>query len=1113
MGSTTNYPTAGGSGDTTTYSYCWFDSANAEMGYFGFIAINADDLGNIDNLIVAVQGQSSYNEASLVPLSTGWQRFDDATGLGALNGPNDTQPKARRSYSAQWFDGMGRNVASANYGTNGGAVVSRPDVVPERSDTVLVSSTHYKDDGEANAVIDPEGIETRWDNDAIGRRIRLIENYKACGTGSDENRTTEYAYAPDGGQERLTLINSVTGDQVTRWVYGTIITESEIASSGLLRAKIYPESDDQSSPLDEGYDGTYERIEYEYNRQGDATQMKDSNESVHAFEYDEIGRQTQDRITSFGNGVDTTIKRLKTAHDTKRLILTKVTSYDDATVGMGAVINEVEFVYDDFGQLSEDRQEHSGAVTTTTPAVEYHYEDGNRANTTRRIAMFYPDGRKLNYDYGSNTGANDRLSRVEALQIQAEVFQLASYTYVGAALDVKTIYSQPGVQLSYFKVSGSPDGDAGDQYSGYDRFGRPVDMRWVMTSGGAARDRIQYGYDRASNRVWRKNLAATSGGQDNAYNYDGLYQVKRAELGTLNLNQSAIGAIPAQAEDFSYDPSGNWTHYTQSEDGTEMLDQSRVSNQDNQMTQIDGSSDGISYDRAGNSIKLPPDVDGDWAKYYQLVWDGWNRLVEIKDEADVTVANYGYDGLYRRTLKVVGAETRDYYYNDEWKCVEERSDAPSSSSSAGSVGSSSSSSSSSFIPSSSSSGGGGSSSSSPGNLGNADIQYVWSALSRNQLVLRDRDTNGDGTLNERLYCLMDALDPTSVVDTTGGVLERYAFSAFGLRTIMDASWVDRASSSFDFEFAFHGEFEDPETGYVNYGYRYYSLQVGRWLSRDPIEENGGLNLYGFINNSPLNFGDHFGLSGDESLPTAPDPPFCSVTLYVSHTNFCNTRVERDNHTIAAGLRDVGIDPDSDPFARVDAMGCNYTGNKIYGILGVRPADYLPPSLKTTDLKYKEYQILKKDYPNNGFLVGIVSNFDVGNKVPAWNAGFNPHSNLVANYANETGLNRFADDQVNQANGYVRLLTHNWKETLMSAQRVSASCAANKCCECKTITARLISIASLNEHLTALNASTISKVPLSKMSWANQLTRMIQPTTPLSLPPALGTKVEFSTNEK
>ena len=873
MGSRTDYPVAGESGDTTTYSYCWYDSNNSEMGYFGYLPINSDNLGDVSSLTVVEQNQTTYDEASQAVLATNWQRFDDSTGFGPLNGPNDSQPKARRSYMAQWYDGVGRNVASANYGTNGGAVLVRPDVSPERSDTVLVSITRFKDDGEANATIDPMGIETRWENDDAGRRIRLIENYAACGNDPDTNRTTEYAYAPDGGMSRLTLINEVTGNQVTRWVYGTTTEESEVARTDLLRAKIYPESDDTPSPLGDGPDGVYERIEYGYNRQGEVNTMKDPNQTKHAYSYDGLGRQTEDEITSFGAGIDQSVAKIGTTYDTKRLLRTKVTSYD----GADAVVNEVTFSYDDFGQLASDQQEHDGAVDGSTLKVQYGYENGNRANTSRRTSMTYPDGRQLNYGYGSNGSAEDQLSRVKTLAIAGEGFDLCTYTYAGAARYVRIAYEQPSVQLTYEKTASMPLGDAGDQYTGYDRFGRTVDMRWVPTGGGSELDRIQYGYDRANNRTWRRNLAAEDGGQDNAYGYDGLYQVKQAALGTLNLNQTAIGAIPSENEDFDYDPTGNWTHYTRSADGTEELDQSRVSNQDNQLTQIDGSSDGISYDKAGNATKMPPNADGDWSKYYQLTWDGWNRLVAVKEpsgQTTTTVALYAYDGIYRRVTKTLGAEVRHYFYNDQWKCVEERVATDSSSSSSSEAPSSSSSSpggGSSMDSSSSASPGFSSSSMIPGSSGSmimmaeavaeVEVQYVWGARPqhRDELILRDRDTSGNGTLDERLYCLMDYFDPTSVVSTAGAVLERYRFSAFGLRTVMDADWEDRSGSNHSFEYAFHGQFLDPETDFYNYGYRYYSSQVGRWISKDPIGEQGGVNIYIYGLNRVVNLVDYLGL--------------------------------------------------------------------------------------------------------------------------------------------------------------------------------------------------------------------------------------------------------------
>jgi len=46
---------------------------------------------------------------------------------------------------------------------------------------------------------------------------------------------------------------------------------------------------------------------------------------------------------------------------------------------------------------------------------------------------------------------------------------------------------------------------------------------------------------------------------------------------------------------------------------------------------------------------------------------------------------------------------------------------------------------------------------------------------------------------------------------------------------------------------------------ADYLYRYYDPLTGRWPSRDPIEEEGGLNLYGFVRNESVSLSDRLGL--------------------------------------------------------------------------------------------------------------------------------------------------------------------------------------------------------------------------------------------------------------
>ncbi|HON07759.1 MAG TPA: RHS repeat-associated core domain-containing protein, partial [Verrucomicrobiota bacterium] len=56
------------------------------------------------------------------------------------------------------------------------------------------------------------------------------------------------------------------------------------------------------------------------------------------------------------------------------------------------------------------------------------------------------------------------------------------------------------------------------------------------------------------------------------------------------------------------------------------------------------------------------------------------------------------------------------------------------------------------------------------------------------------------------------------------------------------------------------KFTDEESGLVYYGRRYYNPSLGRWISRDPMEEDGGVNLYGFVGNQTTIAIDTLGLS-------------------------------------------------------------------------------------------------------------------------------------------------------------------------------------------------------------------------------------------------------------
>ena len=63
----------------------------------------------------------------------------------------------------------------------------------------------------------------------------------------------------------------------------------------------------------------------------------------------------------------------------------------------------------------------------------------------------------------------------------------------------------------------------------------------------------------------------------------------------------------------------------------------------------------VAHDAAGNMTKVPKPTS--WTAHYDLKYDAWNRLTEVKDGAS-TVATYEYDGLNRRIVKNGGQRRR-----------------------------------------------------------------------------------------------------------------------------------------------------------------------------------------------------------------------------------------------------------------------------------------------------------------------------------------------------------------------------------------------------------------------------------------------------------------------
>ena len=106
---------------------------------------------------------------------------------------------------------------------------------------------------------------------------------------------------------------------------------------------------------------------------------------------------------------------------------------------------------------------------------------------------------------------------------------------------------------------------------------------------------------------------------------------------------------------------------------------------------------------------------------------------------------------------------------------------------------------------------------------------------------------------------------TALLDADGNRAAEYIYHPFGTIYSKTGPMVDLNP------FRFSSEYHDDETGLVYYNYRYYSPELGRWISRDPIEEEGGVNLYAMVGNNPVNYWDWNGFFAPIMILIPPQP--------------------------------------------------------------------------------------------------------------------------------------------------------------------------------------------------------------------------------------------------
>jgi RHS repeat-associated protein len=214
----------------------------------------------------------------------------------------------------------------------------------------------------------------------------------------------------------------------------------------------------------------------------------------------------------------------------------------------------------------------------------------------------------------------------------------------------------------------------------------------------------------------------------------------------------------------------------------------------------------LTYDNNGN-LQTITDATGTTT----YTWNVRNQLVGIS--GPTVNSSFVYDGLGRRQRKTINGNSTDFLY-DGVNPVQETSGA-------------------------------------------AVLANILPGLGIDEFLTRT-----DVVAGITSSFLTDALgSPIAVTDTSGTVQTEYTYEPFGKTTITGASNTN--------PYQYTGR-ENDGTGLYYYRARYYSPQLQRFISEDPIEfEGGDVNLYAYVYNDPFGFVDPFGL--DKKQPTNPDP--------------------------------------------------------------------------------------------------------------------------------------------------------------------------------------------------------------------------------------------------
>jgi RHS repeat-associated protein len=560
-----------------------------------------------------------------------------------------------------------------------------------------------------------------------------------------------------------------------------------------------------------------------YNRYGQPVSVTDALSHTTTFEYDEYGNLVK-ATDPLGNSAFMRydiISRLLDSTDPKG----RTTSYTYD------LMNRITEVTDAQNGITEFTYDANGNLTSVTDAkgqtISYAY------NLRDKVASMTDQlGRNESYSYDMNdnlisvadrkgqttTYTYDKENQINRVDYADGSYTTYTYDAVGKLTYINDSISGP-IQYVYSNTgcgagcSGAVDKviqeitPLGSISYEYDALGR----RTGMTVAG--QPAVNYTYD-GNSRLTEIDTMINAVAVSFNLSYDALGRRTSLTLPNgvttnytydnashlLELKHLSPLSSVLDALSYVYDPNGNRT--SMNRPSVNLPLPSSVSNTSyNQANQVMSFKDkNMIYDNNGNMLSV---TNSCGTTTYD--WDVRNRLVGIdgyKPDCSPLTATFKYNALGRRIEKTINGKTMQYLY-DGLDIIQEIEN------------------------------------------GVVSVNYI-RTLNIDELLARL-------TPNVSRYYQTDALGSIiALTDDTGAIKTQYTYDPFGHATM--------SSEASDNPFQYTGR-ENDNTGLYYYRARYYSTELQRFISEDPIGFAGGdVNLYRYVGNNPQIFIDPFGLA-------------------------------------------------------------------------------------------------------------------------------------------------------------------------------------------------------------------------------------------------------------